>query len=162
MSTSVSIVLDTRRMKSKTGTYPVKLRVISKRVTKDYPTIFDLSEADYKKFSAPRINQELAEVRAKLQDIKQQAENFVTDNRPFEFSEFEAEVIMDNPLFKQKEWKRPAASVSPDEFDYSPFIKRFPIFEEQHPNQTSLSLVYLEYIKKLLQQARIGNAINYL
>lgn len=162
MSTSVSIILDTRRMKKRAGTYPVKLRVISKRVTKDYPTIFDLSETDYKKFGAPRISSELSEIRTKLQDIKQAAEHFIKDNYPFDFYEFEIEVIKDNPLFKQKEWKQPEAVISPDEFDYSPFKKRFPIFVEQHPHRTSLSSVYLEYIKKLLQQGRIGNAINYL
>ena len=107
MSTTVSVILDTRRIKAKTGRYPVKLRVISKRVTRDYATIFDLSEIDHKKLSAPRISQELSEARLKLQEIKQQAENFIKNNLPFEFPNFEAEVIKGNRLFKQKDWKQP-------------------------------------------------------
>ncbi len=56
-------------MKEKTKSFPVKLRVISKRVPKDYPTIYDLCKEDYNKLSAPRIHADLREIRAKLQQI---------------------------------------------------------------------------------------------
>ncbi len=55
MSATSVVILDTRRMKIKTGKFPVKLRVTFKRVTKDYQTVFEMREDDYKKLSASRI-----------------------------------------------------------------------------------------------------------
>lgn len=48
-----------------------------------------------------------------------------------------------------------------DHFDYTPFLKRFTIFQEDHSRPKSISITFLSYIKKLLQQGRIGSAINY-
>jgi integrase/recombinase XerD len=55
MQATTKIILDTRRVK-KQGTFPVKLRVIFRRATKDYPTIYSLSKEDFDKLTAPRIN----------------------------------------------------------------------------------------------------------
>jgi integrase/recombinase XerD len=162
MSVSVSIILDTRRMKKKNKKYPAKIRVIHKREPRDYQTIFDLSEEEFRKFSASRISVELQEARKKLNDLKREAENFIEQLNPFEFHEFENEFVKDNKLFKQREFKKFIPELAPDEFDYSPYHKRFTLFQVQHPHRTSISYGFLEYIKKLLQQGRIGNAINYL
>lgn len=72
-----------------TNTYPIKLRVTHERITNYYPTIYSLSQEDYDKLSAPRLNTELQEVRAKLQEIERTAKNAAKELDPFSFDEFE-------------------------------------------------------------------------
>ena len=163
MSVSTAIVLDTRRVK-KNGKCPIKLRVISGRVPKDYPTVFELSATEYKKLSAPRISEELQEVRKKFQEITTGADTILRQLETFFFSEFEAEFINKNPkLFKQKKSKVPTLHpiLEQCDFDYTPFLKRFTIFQEDHSKPKNIAITFLSYIKKLLQQGRIGSAINY-
>jgi integrase/recombinase XerD len=161
MSVSISIILDTRRVK-KNQKYPVKLRVIHNRESRDYQTVYDLSEADFKKFNASRISDELSEIRKKLNDAKRGAENFSESLYSFEFYELESEFVKGNKLFKQREFKEPIVEIAADSFDYTPYYDRFSLFTMEHPSRTSLSFCFLGYIKKLIQQARIGSAINYL
>lgn len=161
MSVSISIILDKRRVK-KSQKYPVKLRVICKRETRDYQTVVDLAESDFKKFNASRISDELQEIRKKLNDAKRNAENFAEASVPFEFYEFETEFIKDNRLFRQREFKEPVVEIAADSFDYTPYYDRFSLFTMEHPSKTSLSFCFLGYIKKLIQQSRIGSAVNYL
>lgn len=163
MSVSTAIVLDTRRVK-KNGKFPVKLRVISGRVPRDYPTVFELTETDYKKLSAPRISEELQEVRKKFQEITTGADTVLRQLETFLFSEFEAGYINKHPkLFKPKKSKESAQQqvTEADDFDYAPYLKRFTIFQEDLSKPKSISVTFLSYIKKLLQQGRIGSAINY-
>lgn len=161
MSISTSIILDTRRVK-KSGKYPIKLRVISNRVPRDYQTIYDLSEQDYKKLSAPHINAELQDVRKKLQDISTSADAIIRTLEPFEFSDFEKEFMHGNKVFRPKKLKPVfLKSSNTQDFNYSPYTKRFTIFQEDHSRPGSISITFLSYIKKLLQQGRIGSAINY-
>jgi integrase len=161
MSISTSIILDTRRIK-KSGKFPVKLRVIFKRVTKDYQTVFDLSQVDYKKFSAPRLSEEMQEIRKRVHEIKASADATIKLLEPFDFYEFEKEFVSGNKLFRLKKVKAPLSSpVTAVDFDYTPYLKRFTIFGEDHSRSGSISITFLSYIKKLLQQGRIGSAINY-
>jgi len=162
MSVTISIIFDTRRMKMKNKKFPTKIRVIHKRETRDYQTIFDLTPEEFKKFSSPRIADELQEIRKKLFDLKRISENYAEQSNPFEFHEFENEFVKDNKLFRQREFKQFIPQVAPDKFDYSQYHDRFTLFQVKHPHRTSLSYCFLEYVKKLLQQGRIGNAINYL
>lgn len=161
MSISISIILDTRRVK-KNQKYPVKLRVICKRETRDYQTVYDLSGADFKKLNVSRISEELQQIRKDLNDAKRNAENFAESLYQFEFYEFEKEFIKDNRLFRQREFKEPVVEIAADAFDYTPYYDRFDLFTMEHPSRTSMSFCFLGYIKKLIQQSRIGSAINYL
>ncbi|GAB3026505.1 hypothetical protein GCM10027051_34110 [Niabella terrae] len=108
MSVSIVIVQDTRRPK-KGGVYPMKLRVTVDRKCEYYPTIYDLSEEDYQKFSAPRISNELQQIRINLQKIETDAKKFADELVPFDLSYFEQQFIKDNPLFKQKQLKEKEA-----------------------------------------------------
>jgi integrase/recombinase XerD len=85
MSTTISIILDTRRIK-KTDKYPVKLRVTFKRVTEYYQTVFDLSKAEWEKLPASRTSSELQSVKEKLKEIERKAENVSKDTDPFNFA----------------------------------------------------------------------------
>lgn len=163
MSITTSIILDQRRIK-KNGKFPVKLRVISDRIVRDYTTVFELTEADYKKLNAPRVSDEIQQIKRKSQQIVSGANSVIEKLSVFDFMKFEEEYINTNDkLFKIKKLKPVVYDQnSPkDHFDYTPFLKRFTIFQEDHSRPKSISITFLSYIKKLLQQGRIGSAINY-
>ncbi|MEP6749314.1 MAG: site-specific integrase [Bacteroidota bacterium] len=159
---TIKIILDSRRLKQKTKTYPVKLQVIFNRTTRHYPTIFDLSTDDYNKLRAPRINERSQEVREKLNFLKRNAVEFVRQMDEFNFYEFEHDFVNEQSSLKpKKNLAPPATETVIDGFDYSPYLKRFIIFQEEHSVPGTISGVYLSYIKLLLQEGRIGSAIQY-
>ena len=163
MSITTSIILDQRRIK-KNGKFPVKLRVISDRIVRDYSTIFDLTETDYKKLNAPRVSDEIQHIKRKSQQIVSGANLVIEKLSVFEFLKFEEVYINTNDkLFKIKKSKPVVYDQNgpKDHFDYTPFLKRFTIFQEDHSRPKTISVTFLSYIKKLLQQGRIGSAINY-
>ena len=159
MST-ISIILDTRRIK-KTNKYPVKLRVTFERVTEYYQTIFDLSKDDYDKLTASRISSELQTVRDKLKAIERSSEQAMMELYPFSFSDFEKNFILNNKHFRMKQIKPELSSEFEESFDYSPFLKKFPILLAVHTKPGTVSMAYLMYIKKLLREGRIATAANY-
>lgn len=162
MSVTANIILDTRRMKIKSKTYPVKLRVTFQRMSRDFQTIFHLSKEDYTKLSSPRLNHKLQEVKDKIKAIQRSAEDFFNETNAFNFFEFERDFILNNDLFKpRKKLKEPEHIPGSDNFDYAPYRKRFPILSEEHPKPHSISVVYQAYIKMLLQEERIGTALCY-
>lgn len=161
MSISISVILYSFRIKKKSGKFPVKLRVTINRVTKYYPTIFDLSEEDYLKLSAPRINGRLQVIRNSLQTLKMEAENFINDKAPDGFVEIERDFLDGNKLLRIRKFKHPEINLTSNEFDITPFLKRFKIFAEDHSKAGVISKIYAIYIQKLLQQGRTGSAINY-
>lgn len=160
MSVSIVIVQDKRRPK-KEGVYPLKLRVTFDRKCDYYPTIYDLSQEDYQKFSAPRISNELQQIRINLQKIETDAKKLADELMPFDLSYFEQQFIKDNPLFKQKKLKEKLILEESTEFDFEPYKKRFKILDEKHPNKYHISYTFVSYIKRLIEERRIGNALNY-
>lgn len=162
MSTTLHLILDTRRMKMKTGKYPVRLRITCQRISRDYQTIFDLSQNDFDKLPAPRISDELQQIRDKLKEIQRTAENAVKELQPFHFLEFESEYIRNNPLFKPRKIKEDTNMPTvQDGFDFSPYHEKFSIFKEDHSRPGTISVVFFSYIKKLIQEERLGSAFNY-
>ena len=161
MSISIAIILDKRRIKIRTGKYPVRLRVTSNRVTKNYQTIFDLSQEDYDKLTASRINNELQEVREKLKEIQRTSENVAKEIYPFNFYEFEREFILNNRLFRERKLKQPLSITPKDDFDFSPYHKKFSIFREDHSRAGTISIMFFSCIKRLIKEERLGNAFNY-
>src|SRR5688572_4606843 len=128
MSVTAKLILDTRRMKLKSKSYPVKLRVTYQREPIDYQTVFDLSKEEYERLSAPRLNTRLQEIKDKLKGIQRSAEDFINELDMFSFYEFERDFISNNKLFKErKKLKKPDLIPNTDSFDFSPYLKRFPI-----------------------------------
>lgn len=163
MSATVNFILDKRRIK-KTSKYPIKLQVSFKRSTIHYQTIFDLSDADFNKLSAPRINEDLQTIRDRLKDVLCEVANYLTEMHSFNFYEFESDFISNQKIFKPRKKLKAPEKEEPNinaEFDYSLYFKRFPIFKEDQSKPGSISIVYLSYIKLLLQQERIGTALSY-
>jgi integrase/recombinase XerD len=131
MSATISIILDTRRIK-KSNKYPVKLRVTCDRIPEYYQTVFDLAKDEYDKLSASRISNELQSIRDKLKDIERTAENAVIVLSPFNFTDFETDFIQNNSLFRQRKSKPLLQVPCKNEFDYSLFHKKFSILLEDY------------------------------
>ena len=162
MSLHISIALDTRRAKLKTDTYPVVLLVRVNSNPYRYKTIFSLSQEEYSKLSASRTSGSLQNIREKVKQIQREADIYVEQNLPFNLLQFVNEFICGNPLFKPRKIKEDAfAEKDPYSFDFTPYEKKFSIFSENHSNAGCISYVYFEYIKKLIQEERIGSALNY-
>jgi len=120
MSTSVSIVLDTRRAKSNKK-YPVKLRVTQERISEYYSTVFDLTQEEYNKFSAPRISDSLQEVREHIRSIELDARKALDKIIPFDFRIFENNYINNCRFFKPKKKrkdKQSSIATNSEEFDF--------------------------------------------
>ncbi len=126
-----------------------------------YQTIFSLSQEEYNKLSASRTSGNLQNIREKLKQIQREADIYVGQNLQFNLLQFVNEFICGNPLFKPRKIKEDAAiETGPNSFDFTPYETKFPIFREDHSTAGCISYVYFEYIKKLIQEERIGSALN--
>lgn len=165
MYATARIILDTRRMKIRTGKYPLKLQVSFQRVTQRYQTIFELSAVNYNKLNAPRISADLQSIKEKIREIEKAASDFIDELDVFSFYQFERDFIAHHELFKpRKNLKEPEEeqpAPAPHEFDFSPYEKRFSIFREDHSRPGSISIVFFSYIKRLIEEQRIGTALSY-
>lgn len=160
MSATISVILDTRRMKQE-NKYPVKMRVTFKRSTEYYTTIYDLCQSEWAKLSATRVSNELQLVKDKLKEIERMADTVAKDISPFTFDEFEKTIVRDNPLFKQRKTKQALPAQHGDTFDYSLFYKKFPLIMEPTGTPGSISYSYSVQIRKLIREGRISSAVNY-
>lgn len=155
----IAIVLDKRRAK-KQNKYPVKLRVTFHRIVKLYLTVFDLTKEDYDKLAAKRITFDLQQIRDQINTIETAAKTAAQELDLFSFSEFEKEFIAHHKLFRYRAPKSDTANAT-DEFDYGQFLARFPILKIEKVQPSTMTEGYLNYIKRLLQEGRIGTAVNY-
>src|SRR5437773_547608 len=76
MSASVKVILDTRRLKKKKGTYPVKLLVTYNSEPKRYQTVYDLTQEEFERVTdrrARNISEKLKEIRTSLKLIERNA-----------------------------------------------------------------------------------------
>jgi len=160
MSVTVSIILDTRRMKQ-SNKYPVKLRVTFQRVPEYYQTVFDLSKDEWEKLPASRISNDLQTVRSKLKEIEKNAQTCIDNIEPFSFDEFEKSFIQAHPHFRQRQQKSKPVFQSNVEFDYKLYHKKFPVLSEVPGKPGAISYSYLIFIKKLICESRISTAISY-
>ena len=163
MSASVVIKLDTRRIKQKTGKYPVKLLVTYNGEPQRYQTIYDLTEKEYNNLSASRVSDQMQKVRDSLKEIKRKAEEIISILEPFSFDDFKKDFVFNNPLFRQRKYlknKVITTALNNDDFDYTPFHKKFPILMEPPADPTSFAFTFNSYIKKLLTEGRIGTALS--
>lgn len=161
MLASVSIILDTRRIKNKTKKYPLKLRVTYDRSPRYYPTIYDLKEEDYAKLGAPNAGAGLKAIREKLKEIERAAETATRDLSPFRFEDFEKDFIAGHPSFIQRKAIRDVKVVGNYGYDVAQYAHRFPIFNETIMPAGTLLVTFRSYIDKLLRADRIGSAVCY-
>jgi len=163
MATTTSIILDTRRIK-KNGKFPLKLRVTNQRITRDYLTLFELSEPDYKRLSGHKVSAELQKLRQTINEIVFGSNSFLNQMEVFDFLKFKEDYVDLNARFFKLNQRKPFVDEQnkiTDNFDYAPFLRRFNIFNEDHSKPKTISITFLSYIKKLLEQGRVGSAINY-
>ena len=98
MPATIIVILDTRKIKRRINKYPLKLRVTFERSSKYYPTIFNLSEEDFKKLQASRISMELQQIREQVRKIEGGAQSIIDSLDPFSFEEFEKDYIRNNNI----------------------------------------------------------------
>jgi integrase/recombinase XerD len=160
MSATISIILDTRRMKQG-NKYPVKLRITFQRTPEYYTTIFDLTKEDWEKLSATRVSNGLQPVKEKLKEVERTAYTAIKDLSPFSFEELEKNFIQHHPLLRQRKAKAVSESSNGDAFDYSPFYKKFPLLLNVSAKPGFISFSYLKQIKKIIREGRISSAVSY-
>lgn len=159
MSVHIKIVLDGRRAK-KSQKYPIKLRVTLGHRMKYYPTIFDLTKEDYGKLKSSRLSQELRKIGDIIKSIEAAATLTVQEMYPFAFLEFEREFVAHNKFLKLRQPKD-GSNFTSDEFDFGPFFKKFPILLEKNVVPGTVLAGYINYIKRLVKEGRIGTAVSY-
>lgn len=161
MPVSLSIILDTRRIKQKINKYPVKLRVTFERKTKNYGTIYDLSEEEFGKLNAPNVGVGLKAIRNKLKDMEREADNVIRSMTAFHFDDFEKNFILDHPLFNQQKTTLNVTVRGEYGYDAALYAHRFPIFKELTMPAETILVTFRAYIDKLLRADRIGTAVCY-
>ncbi len=85
---TIAVWLDNRRAK-KNGKFPVKIRIIHKRIPYYYPANINLSEIDFQKALSPKPSSKLMEAHLKLNELERQANDTVdkiVDELRMEFS----------------------------------------------------------------------------
>jgi len=161
MSVTISLTLDTRRLKKSTGKYPVKLLVTHERKPVRYQTIFELSQEEFKKLSSPRLSAELQAIKDKLKEIEWHADKAAKLLDPFNFEESEKDYILANPHFHQRKSIKKSNTPATCSFNRTLYEHRFPIFKESVVEPGRLLATFRFYIDKLLQEHRIGSAVAY-
>ncbi len=161
MSVSIAITLDTRRLKKKTGKYPVKLLVTYNSTPERYQTVYDLSQEEFDNLSASRVAEKLKKIRDDLRLIQRKAADAAASLEPFTFEEFEKDFIADNPLFRQRKSVRPNLVPVSYKFDVSVYQYRFPILKLPLPERGTILETFLFYVNKLLEENRVRTAVGY-
>jgi integrase len=161
MAATINLTLDTRRVKQRTGKYPLKLHVTFQRKIRRYQTVFEFTSEDYKKLSSSRLSGELLERKEELKKLIRSAEEAVHALDPFTFADFERSFILNNRLFHQRKGIKDSIPKSEYLFDWSQYAHRFPIFKEPPTEPGTLLYTTLSYIDRLLQEHRIGSAVSY-
>lgn len=160
MAASPIIILDKRRVK-KTDKFPVKLRVTYKGTSRDFQTIFDMTEEDFGKLDASHPGKELREIRDRLNALRTKAETICGEMRGFTFEKFEFELFGGKHCLRAKKKKQESYVMLDSQFDVEPYKKRFSILTEEHPDKDHISYTYSQYIQNLLKQDRIASALKY-
>ena len=157
----ISIALDTRRQKKKTGTFPVVLLIRINGNPQRYQTIFDLSREDFVKLQATRVSSRLHPIKEKLHLLQHEPEAYIEEHASFDLWDFENNFVCENPKFKPRKKKIRQKPLGENLFDFTPYEKGFPILKEVQHEFGHISTVYLDYIVKLIQEERIGTARSY-
>lgn len=166
MGVTINVRADERRQK-KNGTYPLKLWVTKDRKTKNYSLVYEVSKEDAVKLKAKNPGERLRAMRDDIRKLEVEANEFVRNFSSFEFSTFEQEFLSKQHSVVQRDWKQKAGDLvkeqhTPEEqFDYSVYLKRYPILLEKSPFPGSLCEMYQTVIKLMLREGRIGNASSY-
>jgi integrase/recombinase XerD len=161
MLVCVSLKLDTRRLKAKSDTFPIKLLVTCDSKAMRYQTIYDATETEFKSLLSSRTSEKNKEMKDNLKKIIREAEYVANSLNPFSYEKFEKDYLYNNQLFYQR--KRILSSVKElrYEFDATLYANRFPIFDLPKPEPGTILAIFLSYISKLLSEDRIRTAASY-
>lgn len=86
---TANLFLDSRKAK-KDGKYPVKLTIYNSPDKKRYSTGFDLTKQEWEKIHSDRLRDDnLKEIKMKLNSYKEKAQGTLNNIKPFSFYGFE-------------------------------------------------------------------------
>ena len=156
-----TVDLDTRRLKIRNGTYPVKLYVDYNDVPNTYGTIYDMTLEEWQKLKQPHISASLREKRDRLQELEDKAREFARSLEIFSFNRFEQLFIEGNPLIKARKRTNKGGSAPADNFDFTPFLEKVYILKDEDLGKGSILDVFVMKIKDLLQEGSVGTAQVY-
>lgn len=88
---TTAVVLDTRRKKLKTGTYPVKLRVTHLREQKYYSLKWDLTPDEFEKVNAPKPRGTYKDAKLEFALKEEKAQKIIESLPEFSFEKFAAQ-----------------------------------------------------------------------
>ena len=156
-----TVDLDTRRLKIRNGTYPVKLYVDYNDIPNTYGTIYDMTLEEWQKLKQPHISASLREKRDKLQELEDKAREFARSLEIFSFNRFEQLFIEGNPLIKARKRTNKGGSAPADNFDFTPFLEKVYILKDEDLGKGFILDVFVMKIKDLLQEGSVGTAQVY-
>jgi len=156
-----AVDLDTRRLKIKNGTYPVKLYVNYNDIPNTYGTIYDMTLEEWQKLKQPHINANLREKRDKLQELEDKAREFARGLEKFSFNQFEQLFIEGHPLIKTRKRTHKGDTPPADQFDYTPFLEKVYILKDEDMGKGTILDVFIMKIRELLQEGSLGTAEVY-
>src|SRR5688500_13464941 len=88
MVPSAQLLLVTRRAK-KNGKYPVKIRIIYNRMSKDFPVGLDLTQEEYQGATSNHVKREFKTTAIKFNALKSKANDVISNIGVFTFGKFE-------------------------------------------------------------------------
>jgi len=156
-----TVDLDTRRLKIKNGTYPVKLYVDYNDVPNTHGTIYDMTLEEWQKLKQPHLNANLREKRVKLQELEDKAREFARGLETFSFNHFEQLFIGGNPLIKARKRRNKGESAPADNFDFTPYLEKVYILKDEDLGKGSILDVFVMKIRELLLEGSVGTAQVY-
>lgn len=89
-------------------------------------------------------------------------EEFVSEIHAFSFVLFVKNFVNQHDLLRKRKLDEDEEqSKTEDDFDFKPYLKRFPLLKEKNLPTQSIGVVYLNCIKNLIREERIGTALAY-
>lgn len=91
-----------------------------------------------------------------------EAEDFIGILNTFTFFQFERDFVNHNEILKPRRNIKEPEGINPkDEFDFTPYYKRFPLLQEKGLAPGTIATVFLFCIQNLIREERIGTALAY-
>jgi site-specific recombinase XerD len=114
MSVTTAITLDKRRMIKNTKSYSVCLRVTFERRYRRYPLgDLQMTEADFRKLSAPNLGEKRREIKEKIEQEEQRAKKIIEKLNNFSFKAFGEQFSAFQPGRRRRQPKPAAGLPSP-------------------------------------------------
>ncbi len=116
-----------------------------------------LHRTSIKTYQLRRVSEKMQKIRDSLKLIQRNGEVAAHDLSPFSYEDFEKIFIYNNPLFRQRKYIKDVVvkASANNEFDYSPFYKKFPLLADAIPELGTIGFTYLSYLKNYCRKTEL-------